>query len=203
MKLRVIVPPHPLISHWLTMLRDASTPAPLYSTAFEELGRWLTYEALREWLPHREEEDITPQCKTTGKIIESSVPLISIPILNGGLDLWQGARKVLPNACLCLGGVPSCIETNAGLIIYVDQIGLGKKLFEVLNDIKKQKIEAKRIRVITALASNAGLQRIAESFPELTIFTSCIDPEVTENDEIIPGIGNPLTRLNTRTAGPI
>ena len=54
--LRVVVPPHPLIAHWLTMLRHVGTPPSLYRTALEELGRWLTYEALRDWLPHRREE---------------------------------------------------------------------------------------------------------------------------------------------------
>ena len=45
MSLRVVVPPHPLIGHWLTMLRHRETPAALYATALQELGRWLTYEA--------------------------------------------------------------------------------------------------------------------------------------------------------------
>ena len=55
MTLRVVVPPHPLIAHWLTMLRIEETPPPLYATGLSELGKWLTYEALRDWLPHRRE----------------------------------------------------------------------------------------------------------------------------------------------------
>ncbi|MGA0279595.1 MAG: uracil phosphoribosyltransferase, partial [Vulcanococcus sp.] len=47
--LRVVVPPHPLIGHWLTVLRDRETPQPLFATAMAELGRWLTYEAMRDW----------------------------------------------------------------------------------------------------------------------------------------------------------
>ena len=43
--LRVVVPPHPLIAHWLTVLRHAGTPAALFATGMEELGRWLSYEA--------------------------------------------------------------------------------------------------------------------------------------------------------------
>ena len=53
MALRVVVPPHPLIGHWLAVLRDRHTPGPLYASATTELGRWLSYEALRDWLPHR------------------------------------------------------------------------------------------------------------------------------------------------------
>ena len=40
--LRVVVPPHPLIGHWLTLLRDRDTPSALFATAMAELGRWLT-----------------------------------------------------------------------------------------------------------------------------------------------------------------
>ena len=52
MTLHVVIPPHPLIGHWLSILRIESTPSPIYSTALEQLGKWLTYEALRDWLPH-------------------------------------------------------------------------------------------------------------------------------------------------------
>lgn len=55
--------PHPLIAHWLTVLRHAGTPPALYATGMEELGRWLSYEAVRDWLPHRRESVSTP-CRT-------------------------------------------------------------------------------------------------------------------------------------------
>ncbi|MFM7527979.1 MAG: uracil phosphoribosyltransferase, partial [Nodosilinea sp.] len=50
-QLRVFVPPHPLVQHWLGVARDGDTPSPLFRSAMVELGRWLTYEAIREWLP--------------------------------------------------------------------------------------------------------------------------------------------------------
>ena len=72
--LRVVVPPHPLIAHWLTVLRHQGTPAPLCRTAMEELGRWLTYEALRDWLPHRRDTVQTPLASTEGTVIEAGFP---------------------------------------------------------------------------------------------------------------------------------
>ncbi len=199
MTLRVVVPPHTLIAHWLTMLRNESTPASLYSTGLEELGRWLTYEALRDWLPYRQEKVTTNLCSTEGQVIESSVPILAIPFLPGGLELWQGARKVLPNAHLCLKGVPNFIEENAGIVLLLDQIDTGGRLVEALSVLKKKNVDTRRIRVVTALASSPGLVRTGEENPELNIFTACIDPELTENGEIKPGIGNPSLRINTRT----
>ena len=200
MTLRVVVPPHPLIAHWLTMLRNAKTPAPLYAKAFEELGRWLTYEALRDWLPHREEEVETTQGKSIGKVIESNIPLLALPQMPGGLELWHGGRNVLPNAHLCLGGVPNMVEKKAGIIIFVDQISNGEGLLRTLNKLVKLDVDPRRIRVVSALAAKAGLQKIGESLPDLNIYCACIDPEITDNGEINPGIGNPSLRLNTKVS---
>lgn len=198
MTMRVVVPPHPLIAHWLTMLRNASTPPPLYSTGFEELGRWLTYEALRDWLPHRREAVMTHQSETEGTVVESGVPLLAIPLLPGGLALWQGARRVLPSSQLCLKGVPENIDRNAGVIVFVDQIASGVRLLNTIELLKKQGIEARRLRVITALTSTPGLQLLGETLPDLTIHTACIDPELAENGQINPGIGDPIERLDIR-----
>ena len=104
MSLRVVVPPHPLIGHWLAMLRHQETPSALYATAMQELGRWLTYEALRDWLPHRQERVPTPVAETEGTVVEAGVPLVAIPTLPAGLELWQGAAACcsmppLPQRC--------------------------------------------------------------------------------------------------------
>ena len=98
MTLRVVVPPHPLIAHWLTVLRGESTPPPIFATGLEEIGRWLTYEALRDWVPHRQEQIKTLNGITEGVVIEASIPLFSVPINQGGFELWHGGRKVLPNS---------------------------------------------------------------------------------------------------------
>ena len=201
MTLRVVVPPHPLIAHWLTMLRDKRTPAPLYAKSLEELGKWLTYEALRDWLPHRGEEVITAQATAIGTVIESTIPLFALPELPGGLELWHGGRNVLPNAHLCIGGVPDSIEANVGIIIYKDQITDGKSLLKTLDELIQQNVEPRRIRVISALAAKPGLQNVGDKIPDLNIYCACIDAEITNNEEINPGIGNPSLRLNTKISG--
>ena len=138
MSLRVVVPPHPLIGHWLTMLRHRETPPALYATALQELGRWLTYEALRDWLPHRRDTVPRMDGDTEGTIVEASVPLIAIPVLPGGLELWQGGRSVLPDSSLCLGSCPQDIEANAGVILFVDQISDGQDTLKLLQAAPEQ-----------------------------------------------------------------
>ena len=200
--LRVVVPPHPLIAHWLTVLRHEGTPPALYRTAMEELGRWLSYEAMRDWLPHRRDVVKTPLASTDGTVIESGVPLLAVPMFGGGLHLWEGARQVLPSAELCLAGLPDAIETQAGVVLLLDQIAQGDELIELLRQLEQLGVEAPRLRVITALTASPGLKCIGESYPEITIHTACIDADLDEQNRILPGIGDPLQRLGIRTTQP-
>lgn len=197
--LRVVVPPHPLIAHWLTVLRHEGTPSALYRTAMEELGRWLSYEALRDWLPHRREMVKTPLASTEGTMIETSVPLLAIPLLPGGLHLWEGARQVLPNADLCLGGVPTSIESKAGVMVLLDQIDDGEAVVSILSRLHQEGVDGRRLRVITSVCASPGLKRIGEAFPDITLHTACIDADLNEDNQILPGIGDPLQRLGIRS----
>ena len=198
--LRVVVPPHPLIAHWLTVLRHEGTPAALYRTAMEELGRWLSYEALRDWLPHRREVVKTPLASTEGTMIETSVPLLAIPLLPGGLHLWEGARQVLPNADLCLDGVPSSIESKAGVMVLLDQIDDGEAVVSILSRLHQEGVDGRRLRVITTVCASPGLKPIGEAFPDITLHTACIDADLNEDNQILPGIGDPLLRLGIRSS---
>ena len=56
----VLVPEHPLINHFLATCRDRTTPMMQFRAAMAELGRWLTYESCRDWLPAEKVEIETP-----------------------------------------------------------------------------------------------------------------------------------------------
>ena len=168
----------------------------------EELGRWLSYEAMRDWLPHRRDVVKTPLGSAEGTVIETGVPLLAVPMIPGGLHLWEGARQVLPSAELCLGGLPETIEAKAGVVLLLDQIRHGDELIELLRRLEQLKVEPPRLRVITALTASPGLKRIGECYPEISIHTACIDADLDERDRILPGIGDPLQRLGIRTAQP-
>ena len=197
MSLRVIVPPHPLISHWLTILRNPTTPEILYATGLEQLGSWLTYEALRDWIPTKKEQVTTSTGTTECTIIDPNIPILAIPYLPAGLELFRGARNLIPNASLCIGGLPKEIEKHEGIIFYIDQITNGKKLLEDLNFLKEKEIDSRRIRVIAAITANAGLKEIGENIQDLNIYCACIDPELISENELSPGIGDPSLRIKT------
>ncbi len=97
-QLRIYVPPHPLVKHWLGVARDAETPGPLFRSAMEELGRWLTYEAVRDWLPTMDTTVNTPLGPAPATFINPEVPTMIVPILRAGLALMPGIQALLPLA---------------------------------------------------------------------------------------------------------
>jgi uracil phosphoribosyltransferase len=200
MTLRVVVPPHPLIGHWLSVLRDRRTPAPLYGTATAELGRWLTYEALRDWLPHRPVNVETDRACCQGQVVDVSVPILAIPLCPEGLGLWDGAKAVLPAARVqhLHRGQPlplASIDPRCGVLVFAAEVGGPGDLDALLAALRERGVSGPRLRVITALAASEGLKRLGESFADLILYTACIDPELSAEGHISPGIGQVNERL--------
>ena len=197
MSLKVIVPPHPLIKHWLSILREKNTPNILYSTGYEQLGKWLTYEALRNWLPYKKEIVSTDNGDTDGFFINNDYPIKILAMMPEGLSLWFGSKELIPNSTLSLGELPKSIEPNVGVIIYSEQITTKSTTLKTLLKFKDLGVESNRILLITAICTNKGLNEIAKLFPNQVIYTSCIDEEDENTKSSVPGIGNPLLRLST------
>ena len=211
MSLRVVVPPHPLIGHWLTLLRDRDTPSALFATALAELGRWLTYEALRDWLPERAVAIETPLAATEGRVIDPTVPLLAVPVLREGLGLWQGAQGVLPNASVAhvgltpgqagappswyLDSLPAAIGERVGVLVFLPVLASGSTLLTLLERLDSLGVRGPRLRVITSLSGAPGLKAVGERFGDLTVYCACIDPELTEQGLLRPGCGDIAARL--------
>ena len=197
MSLKVIVPPHPLIKHWLSILREKNTPKILYSTGYEQLGKWLTYEALRNWLPYKKEIINTNNGNIDGFFIDNDYPIKVFAMMPEGLSLWYGSKEVIPNSTLSLGELPKSINSNEGVIFYSEQITTKSTVIETLFKLGELGVDSNRILLITAICSNKGLNKIAKSFPNQVIYTSCIDEENEKTNLLNPGIGDPLFRLST------
>jgi len=205
MALRVVVPPHPLLSHWLTVLRDGQTPQPLYATALAELGRWLTYEAMRDWLPRRRVDISTPMDQAQGEVVDAAIPLLALIGLRAGLGLWQGGQTVLPAALVghlsatpdgpVTAALPDPLPQGCGVVLFWGELAEPEPLLNVLDHLAARGISGPRLRLITALAAAPALHRIGEQHGELTLHCAAIDPDLDEQGAVRPGIGRIETRL--------
>ena len=196
MSLKVIVPPHPLIKHWLSILREKETPNILYSTGYEQIGKWLTYEAIRNWIPYEKVLIKTSNGESEGLFINPSYPIRVLADIPEGLTLWQGSKEIIPNSKMSLGDLPKEIKDNEGIILYCKRIIKADNPIQILEGLMNLGVQSKRIIVISCICGDKGLNEIAKRFPDQVIFTACIDKE-DDSFNLNPGIGNPMLRLST------
>ncbi|AFY59289.1 uracil phosphoribosyltransferase [Synechococcus sp. PCC 6312] len=206
LQLRVYVPPHPLIQHWLAVARDVGTPTALFRTAMTELGRWLTYEAARDWLPTLETMVETPLAPCAAKVVDSQAPLVVVPILRAGLSLLTGVESVIPLAKTYHIGIvrneatlePSCylnkfpdqFEPRTRLLISEPMLATGGSIMTTMTELTQRGIDPSLVRIIAIVAAPPALQKLGAHFPAVQVYTATIDPELNEQGFIVPGLGD-------------
>ncbi|MBD2198424.1 MULTISPECIES: uracil phosphoribosyltransferase [Calothrix] len=206
LQLRVYVPPHPLIKHWLAVARDAATPSVLFRSAMVELGRWLTYEAAREWLPTQETTVETPLDSTPATLIDPQVPVAVVPILRAGLVLLEGAQTLLPLASIyhlglvrdeetlqptCyLNKLPEKFDPQTRVLITDPMLATGGSMMAAMAELTQRGIDPSLTRIVCVVAAPPALQKLSAAYPGLIIYTATIDETVNDQGFIVPGLGD-------------
>jgi uracil phosphoribosyltransferase len=211
LQLRVYVPPHPLIKHWLGVARDASTPPPLFKSAMTELGRWLTYEAIRDWLPTEELMVQTPLAPCSATMVNPDVPLVVVPILRAGLALLEGAQTLLPlasvyhlglvrneetlEASCYLNKLPHQFNPETRVIITDPMLATGGTMMMAMAELTKRGVDPALTRILSVVAAPPALQKLGSDYPSLTIYAAMIDEGLNSQGYIVPGLGDAGDRI--------
>ena len=206
LQLRVYVPPHPLIKHWLGVARDAATPGVLFKTAMTELGRWLTYEAVRDWLPTLDLMVETPLAPCPATMINPELKIAVVPILRAGLALLEGAQTLLPlastyhlglvrneetlEASCYLNKLPQQFPPNTRVLITEPMLATGGSIMMAMTELTRRGIDPALTRIISVVAAPPALQKLNAAYPGLIIYTATIDEAVNSQGFIVPGLGD-------------
>lgn len=206
LQMRIYVPPHPLIKHWLGVARDAGTPSALFRSAMTELGRWLTYEAIREWLPTTEVTIETPLSPCPATFINSEVPIAVVPILRAGLGLLDGAQSLLPlasvyhlglvrneetlQASFYLNRLPDQLNPQTRVLITDPMLATGGTILAAMEELVKRGVDPAFVRIISVVAAPPALQKLSVAYPGLNIYAAAIDEGLNERGFIVPGLGD-------------
>lgn len=206
LQLRVYVPPHPLVKHWLAVARDVATPTPLFRTAMIELGRWLAYEASRDWLPTVETTVQTPLTTCAATFVNPDVPLVVVPILRAGLSLMEGAQSLLPLAKvyhlgivrneetlepMCyLNKLPASLDPQTRILISEPMLATGGSIMAAMAELTQRGADPTLIRVLSVVAAPPALQRLNQEYPGLVVYTATIDEGLNDRGYIVPGLGD-------------
>lgn len=206
-QLRIHVPPHPLIKHWLGVLRDINTPSAVFRSAMTEIGRWLTYEAIRnDWLPTLDTTVETPLTTCPASFIDPETPLMVVPILRAGLALMEGVQSALPTASVyhlgfarneetleanCyLNKLPTQIDAATRVLISEPMLATGGTIMATMAELVKRGVDPSLVRIVSVVTAPQALQKLAEAYPQLVIYAGIIDEGLNENGFIVPGLGD-------------
>jgi uracil phosphoribosyltransferase len=211
LQLRVYVPPHPLIKHWLAVARDAGTPSVLFRSAMTELGRWLTYEAARDWLPTQEIAVQTPLDTCPATVIDPQIPVAVVPILRAGLGLLEGAQTLLPLASIYhlglardeetlqphfyLNKLPKKFDPQTRVLITDPMLATGGSIMATMAELIKRGADPSLTRIVCVVAAPPALQKLSEAYPGLIIYAATIDEKLNNKGYIVPGLGDAGDRI--------
>jgi len=206
--MQVIVADHPLITHKLTVLRDATTPSSIFRALAKELVTLLAYEATRN-VRVAPVEIRTPVTTTTGVQLAEPRPLI-VPILRAGLGMLDGLTALLPSAEVGFLGMVRDEETLqptayanrlpedlTGRQVFVldPMLATGGSMAATVDYLyARGASDVTAICLIGAPEGVAFLER-AIGEHELTVVIGALDERLNEKGYIVPGLGDAGDRL--------
>ncbi|MCX6408541.1 MAG: uracil phosphoribosyltransferase [Propionibacteriales bacterium] len=208
--MHVHVADHPLVSHKLTVLRDASTDSPTFRRLADELVTLLAYEATRD-VRVESVQVTTPVAQAEGVRLADPRPLV-VPILRAGLGMLEGMQRLLPTAEVGFLGMVRNEETLeadtyaerlpddlSGRQCYVldPMLATGGSLAAAIHFLVRR--GADHITAVCLLAAPEGIERIEREMAEVgvpvTLVVAGLDERLDENGYIVPGLGDAGDRL--------
>lgn len=205
-QLRVYVPPHPLIKHWLGVVRDKDTPTAIFRSGIKELGRWLTYEATQDWLPTFQAKIQTPLAECDSTFINPEIPMVVVPVLRAGLALLEGAQDLVPLASVyhigmarneetleprCyLNKFPAQFAPQTHVLLLDPMLATGGTIMATLAELVQRGIDPALIRIVAVVVAPPALKRLNATYPALKVYTAIIDERLNDVGYIVPGLGD-------------
>jgi len=206
--MRVHIADHPLITHKLTVLRDKTTPSPVFRQLVEELVTLLAYEATREVRVDKVVIE-TPVTSADGVRLSRPRPII-IPILRAGLGMLDGIVKLLPTAEVGFLGIKRNEETlqpftyanrlpddltNRQVFIIDPMLATGGTLIDSIDYVFER--GATDVTAICLIGAPEGLAAVDAHVQgkDVKIVLGALDEKLNEHGYIVPGLGDAGDRL--------
>lgn len=197
---------HPLIRHKLAIIRNKDTDTKQFREIIGELATLMAYESFKD-VPTQEIEVETPLEKTTQTVVkENSIAIV--PILRAGLGMVDGVLSLFPAAKVGHIGLyrdeetlepheyycklPKNIE-NKVVMVVDPMLATGGSACDAIKLLKKR--GCKKIKLMSIIAAPVGVEKVAESHPDVEIYVSTLDRCLNENGYILPGLGDAGDRI--------
>ncbi|KAH9994080.1 armadillo beta-catenin plakoglobin [Russula compacta] len=199
---------HPLVNTRLAKLRQISTTSKEFREGIHELSIMLGYEASRD-LEEIHVQGQSPISTFTGSVVKPRVGFT--PILRAGLGMTDGLLTLFPDAPVYHLGIyrekvslqpveyysklPASPPVD--LVYLLDPlIATGGTATAALNMVTDWGIPVNKIKLLCILGSEQGLKYVSGQFPGIEIWVAAVDPQLTKDGLILPGLGDTGDRLN-------
>ncbi|MCL2422706.1 MAG: uracil phosphoribosyltransferase [Micrococcales bacterium] len=206
--MRVHIADHPLVSHKLAVLRDVSTPSPVFRDLADELVMLLAHEATRG-LAVEPVDVCTPLTTTRGARLAGPRPLV-VPVLRAGLGMLDAMTRLLPTAEVGFLGMVRDEQTHEP-VTYANRLpqdlsgrqcflldpmlATGGTLAAAVDEMFAR--GAKDVTAICLIAAPEGLARLEECAGDrdVTLVVAALDDHLNDDAYIVPGLGDAGDRL--------
>ena len=206
--MHVHIADHPLITHKLTVLRNVTTPSPVFRQLVEELVTLLAYEATRDVRVDKVHVQ-TPVATADGVRLSVPRPLV-VPVLRAGLGMLEGMVKLLPTAEVGFLGIKRNEETLepftyanrlpddlSGRQVYIidPMLATGGTLIDSINYVIER--GATEVTAICLIGAPEGLATVEAAMvgKDVRIVLGALDSHLNEVGYIVPGLGDAGDRL--------
>jgi uracil phosphoribosyltransferase len=191
---------HPLVQHHLAQLREQSTPPAEFRRLVQRLALLLAYEATQD-LAVEEIAIQTPLMQTRGHRLQPKIGLV--PILRAGLGMVDPILDLLPMAEVWHLGLyrdeatalpveyysklPRTRPVDVALVLD-PMLATGGSAGAALAALKRWGVP--RLKVLSIIASQAGIDAVGRDFPNASIHVCAVDRELDARKFIVPGLGD-------------
>ncbi len=203
----VTVSAHPLMRHYLTILREKNTSPDRFRQALHQASFLLLYEALNP-LPTRKVWVETPLEATEG--LEIAARIGFVPILRAGLGMVDAALTLVPTAQVWHLGFKRDEETLKPVVYYnpladrellpVDiaiildpMLATGGSASAAARLLKEHGVQD--VRFVGLIAAPEGIAQMRQAHPDVPLFLGAVDRQLNDRGYILPGLGDAGDRL--------
>lgn len=196
---------HPLIDCHLTRLRDVRTSSEEFRALIRRLSMLLAYEATKD-LATAATQVTTPIVEAEGSQLADRLGIV--PILRAGLGMVDPVLDLIPSAEVWHLGLYRDEKTAQPVEYYsklppgrpVDtalildpMLATGGSVTAALQTLADWGVS--RIKVLSVLAAQEGVDSVASVFPEAQVFVCKVDPILNDDKFIVPGLGDAGDRI--------
>jgi len=202
----LIVFDHPLLSHKITLLRDAATSKKLFKELVDEIAMLMAYEVTAD-IPREACEVETPLERTDGSCVAGH-RMTLVPILRAGLGMVEGVMRLLPTMRVGHIGLQREHDTLEPIDYYFKIPPEPQERFFIVTDPMLatggsasaaisylKKAGGAWIRLMCIVSAPEGVRRLEREHPDVPVFTAVLDRELDEHGYILPGLGDAGDRL--------